>query len=92
MSHVTHIVKRAGHSEPYVEAKLHESIEIAALSVRALEGEAHLLAERVSGAVSEWVHDKAEVTSRDLHEMTSSLLDGLHSEAAYAYHAHDYAL
>jgi len=89
---VAHIVKRAGHSEPYVEAKLHESIELAALSVRALEGEAELLAERVSSAVTDWVHDKIEVTSLDVRMVASRLIGELHTDAAYAYDTHDYSI
>lgn len=89
---VTHVVKRAGHTEPYVEAKLHESLERAALSVRAAEGEAHLLAKRVSKAVSAWLEDKAEVTSRDVRELASQLTAGLHTEVAYAYDIHDHSI
>jgi len=89
---VTHVIKRAGHSEPYVESKLHDSVEQAALSVRALEGEAELLAERVSSAVTDWIHDKAEVTSRDVREIARRLLDELHAETAYAYDTHDLSL
>jgi len=86
---VTHVVKRAGYSEPYVEAKLYDSLERACLSVRALEGEAALLADRVSSAVTEWIHDKVEVTSRDVREIAGSHLRELHTEAAYAYDIHD---
>lgn len=86
---VTHVIKRAGHSEPYTAEKLRNSLERAALSVRALEGEAELLAERIEGAVSQWLEDKIEVTSLDIHEFAAQLLSDLHPEAAYAYDTHD---
>lgn len=89
---VTHVVKRAGHSEPFIEEKLHASLNSAALSVRALEGEAELLAARVSSAVSDWVHDKAEVTSLDVRAVATGLLSELHEDAAYAYDTHDFTL
>lgn len=89
---VTHVIKRAGSSEPYAEHKLRDSLERAALSVRALEGEAELIAGRVSAHVTHWAADKAEVTSRDVRGVATQLLAELHAEAAYAYDSHDYSL
>lgn len=86
---VAHVVKRAGHTEPYAEAKVRASLHHAALSVRALEGEAELLAEHVSCGVSAWIEDKVEVTSLDIRRAASRLASDFHPEAAYAYDSHD---
>lgn len=89
---VTHVYKRSGRGEPYLESKLHESVRRAALEVRALEGEAELLADRVVAGVTGWLGDKAEVTSRDVRERAAGLLGALHADAAYAYAVHDATL
>ena len=89
---VTNIIKRAGHSEPYAENKLKASLEHAALSIRALEGEAELLADRVASSVTTWIQDKAEVTSVDVRRVASEFLGELHAEAAYSYDVHDHSL
>ena len=89
---VARVIKRAGHSEPYSEAKLFNSLVSAALSVRALAGEAELLAERVTKHVTDWIEDKIEVTSLDIRQAANTVLSDLHSEAAYAYDVHDYNL
>ncbi len=89
---VAQVIKRTGHSEPYSEAKLYHSLVSAALSVRALEGEAQLLAERVTKNVTVWIHGKIEVTSLDIRQAANSVLSDLHTEAAYAYDVHDYNL
>lgn len=85
-------MKRSGHSEPYLEEKLHESVHAAILSVRSLEGEAALLASRVCRDVLQWCEGKAEVTSRDIQIHAAVALSALHPEAAYAYVAHDSVL
>ena len=55
-----HIVKRGGHSEPYDIKKLYASIYSVCLSVRTPEGEAELVAERVTKHVSKWLDKKRE--------------------------------
>lgn len=89
---VTNVIKRAGHSEPFTEAKLHASLRSAALSVRALEGEAELMATRVVRAVGDWIQGKAEVTSLDVRAVATGVLGELHPDAAYAYDTHDFTL
>ena len=89
---VVQVIKRAGHSEPYSDAKLYQSLVSAALSVRTLEGEAELLAGRVTKHVTAWIEDKIEVTSLDIRQLAKLVLSDLHSDAAYAYDVHDYNL
>ena len=54
-----YVLKRhTKHSEAFDPLKLHQSIVAACLAVRALEGEAHVTAERVSRHVIDWLLDK----------------------------------
>jgi transcriptional regulator NrdR family protein len=89
---VTHVIKRTGHIEPYLEDKLHDSLTWALHSVRALEGEAALLSARVSRDMLQWLEGKSEVTTLDIRTHASASLAVLHTEAAYAYDAHDQVL
>lgn len=89
---VTHVIKRTGHAEPYLEYKLHASLVSALHGVRAFEGEAVLLADRTCAHVWKWIEGKAEVTSRDIRTQAFGALAALHTEAAYAYSAHDSVL
>lgn len=84
-----YVVKRSTkHSEPFDPVKLHKSVVAACLAVRALEGEAHLTAERVCRHVIDWLMTKTEVTSADIRRVTASHLTTYHSEAAYMYEHH----
>lgn len=84
------IVKRGGErpTESFMLEKLHASIQAACLSVRSLEGEADLIAHRVSQAVADWCEEKTEVTSNDIRRVAAGLLESMHPEAAYLYKHH----
>lgn len=85
----THVLKRqTGHPERFDPLKLHSSIVAACLAVRALEGEAHVTAERVCRHVLDWLTTKSEVTSADIRRVAASHLNTYHSEAAYMYEHH----
>ena len=85
----THVIKRqTGHPEKFDPLKLHSSIVAACLAVRALEGEAHVTAERVCRHVLDWLTTKSEVTSADIRRVAASHLSTYHSEAAYMYEHH----
>lgn len=84
-----YVVKRGTHnSEAFDPLKLHQSIVAACLSVRALEGEAHVTAEQVVRHVINWLMTKTEVTSADIRRVASSHLTRYHPEAAYLYEHH----
>ena len=84
-----HVVKRhTKHSEAFDPLKLHQSIVAACLAVRALEGEAHLTAERVCRHVIDWLTTKTEVTSADIRRVAANHLTVYHPEAAYMYEHH----
>jgi len=85
----THIIKRSTNQpERFDPLKLHASIVAACLAVRALEGEAHVTAERVCRHVLDWLTTKSEVTSADIRRVAASHLTTYHSEAAYMYEHH----
>lgn len=84
-----YVVKRNSHnSETFDPLKLHQSIVAACLSVRAMEGEAHVIAERVVRHVISWLMTKTEVTSADIRRIASQHLVVYHPEAAYLYEHH----
>ena len=83
------VIKRGTHnSEAFDPLKLHQSIVAACLSVRSLEGEAHVTAERVCRHVIAWLLTKTEVTSADVRRVASQYLHIYHPEAAYLYEQH----
>lgn len=85
----TYVLKRqTNNSEAFDPMKLHQSIVAACLAVRALEGEAHVTAERVCRHVIDWLVVKTEVTSADIRRVAASHLNTYHSEAAYMYEHH----
>lgn len=83
-----HIVKRKGHAEEYDSRKLYASIFSACISVRATEGEAELVAERVVKDVEQWLGKKHEVTSVDIRRVASQNLAAYHADAEYMYRRH----
>ena len=83
-----HIVKRKGHTEEYDQRKLYASIYSACLSVRATEGEAELVAERVVKDFETWLAPKHEVTARDIRRIAGKNLAAYHADAAYMYRNH----
>lgn len=85
-----YVVKQGTHdSEAFDPLKLHESVVSACLSVRSLEGEAHLTAERVCRHVIDWLLTKTEVTSEDIRRVASRHLATYQPEAAYLYQQHN---
>ncbi|HMT18932.1 MAG TPA: ATP cone domain-containing protein [Candidatus Saccharibacteria bacterium] len=83
-----HIVKRAGHKEPYDERKLYASIFSACQSVREPEGSAELIAEKVARDMAEWIKTKYVVTSNDIRHQAALHLHVYHPDAAYMYLHH----
>lgn len=85
----SYIVKQSAAPERFDPLKLHQSVVAACLSVRALEGEAHLVAKHVCQHVIDWLVAKEEVTSADIRRVACQSLQIYHPEAAYMYEHHN---
>ena len=83
-AYVTHC-HHTHHAEKFEPLTLHQSLLTACRMVRAYEGEAHITAQRVCEKVIEWLEDKTEVTSRDIHRIAKKYLTVYHPDAAYMY-------
>lgn len=85
---MNHIVKRAGHTEPYDQRKLYASVYSACLAVRSPVGEAELVAEKVCADVEEWLGNKHEVTAGDIHRTANKHFHVYNADAAWIYQHH----
>lgn len=83
-----HIVKRAGHSEPYDERKLYASIYAACLSVREHPGSSELIAQKVVEEFGQWVKNKHEITSNDIRSQAAQHLKVINPDAGHIYLHH----
>jgi len=83
-----HIVKRAGHSEPYDDKKLYASIYSACLSVREPSASAELIAEKVVEFISLWLEKKHEVTANDIRRHAAVHLKSFNPDAAQLFLHH----
>ena len=83
-----HIVKRAGHNEPYDNRKLYASIYSAGLALRTPPAAAELAAENVCKSVDKWIENKHEVTSADITREAYKHFHVLHPDAAWIYKHH----
>lgn len=83
MAKDNHIVKRAGHTEPYDERKLYASVYAACLSVRETQQTAEMIADKVSKELSEWLDKKHEVTSHDIRMHAAVHLERYNDDAAW---------
>lgn len=83
----SYVVKNGGlsESELFDPLKLHGSLMSACLAVRALEGEAHMVAQKITEKVIDWLDNKTEVTSNDVRRIAASNLQTYQPEAAYIY-------
>lgn len=81
------VVKQDGRraSESFERDKLHRSIIAACLSVKTPMGQAESIANAVCDSVIGWVHDKPEITSRDIRLTVTKHLHTHHPDAAYMY-------
>lgn len=87
---VVDIIKRHGKrpTEPFKPGKLHQSIVAVCISVKAPEGEAERIAQRVTKAVDAWCNEKATITSDDLRRQATRQLEKVHNHAAHFYKHH----
>lgn len=86
----TYVVKSGGlhESEIFDPLKLHSSLIAACLAVRAFEGEAHMVAQKVCEKVIDWLETKTEVTSDDVRRIAATNLQTYQPEAAYVYESY----
>ena len=78
-----HIVKRAGHTEPYDQKKVYATVFSVCLSQREPAASAELIAEKVMHEVTAWIQKKHEVTANDIRNQTSKHLENYQPDAAY---------
>lgn len=83
-----HIVKRAGHTEPYDVRKLHVSIYAACLGVGLHQGAAEQVAREVVHEFNEWLSKKHEVTSNDIRRQAAKYLREINPDAGHLYLHH----
>ncbi len=83
----SYVVKSGGlhESEIFDPLKLHGSLMAACLAVRSLEGEAHMVAQKITEKVIDWLDSKTEVTSNDVRRIAANNLQTYQPEAAYIY-------
>lgn len=80
-----HIVKRAGHSEPYDQRKLYASVYSAMLAVKTPVGSAEVIADKICQDVEAWLNNKTEVTSADIMRNAHKYFEILSPDAAWIY-------
>lgn len=80
-----HIVKRAGHIEPFDSRKIYASVFAACLAVRVTQPEAEIISDNVTKAIEEWIKDKPTITSHQIGRETARILTYYHPDAAYLY-------
>ena len=85
---MTLIVKRKGHKEEFDARKVYASVYAACLNVRMHEGEAELIADKVSKEVEEQLGDQAELDSNRILQLTAEALRKYDSDAAFMYETH----
>lgn len=85
---MSHIVKRAGHTEAYDERKLYASVYAACLAVHEPPATAELVAEKVIKDINVWLKRKTEITSHDIRINAAKHLHVYNPDAAYAYKHH----
>jgi transcriptional regulator NrdR family protein len=83
-----HIVKRRGQTELFDERKLYAGVYSSCLAVRTPEGSAELTAEKITELVKQWLADKKEVTSSDIHRQAVKHLKIYNPDAAILHDTH----
>lgn len=83
-----HLVKRAGHKEPFDDRKIYASVYAACRTVRMTEGEAEMCADHVTKSVAKDISKKKEVTSDHLAKVAHASLEEINPDAAYMYRTH----
>jgi transcriptional regulator NrdR family protein len=85
---MTHVIKRSGKSEPYMEQKVFASIYASCLAVHAPKSTAESVASQVTKAVNNWLIKKGEITTHDIRKEVGKYLSNLEPHAGYFYLHH----
>lgn len=78
-----HVVKRAGHTEPYDDKKIYATVFSVCQSLREPAASAELIADKVAADVSAWIKTKHEVTANDIRNQAAKHLQNYNPDAAY---------
>lgn len=82
------LIKRHGHSETFDERKIYASIYAACLATRIVEEKAETIADKVCKNLIKWLGKKKDITSKEVFDETSNLLEKYDSRAAFMYKTH----
>lgn len=84
------IIKQRGRrpTESFQHDKLHRSIFAACVTAGTPDGQAEMLARRVTDHVFEWLQHHPEVTSEDVRRVAARWLRTHHPDAGYLYEQH----
>jgi len=82
------VVKRKGHKETFDARKIYASVYSACRNVMLQEGEAELIADKVSKEVQSDVAKKTDVSSEQILKTTAETLRKYNTDAAFMYETH----
>jgi len=82
------VVKRKGHKETFDARKIYASVYSACRNVMLQEGEAELIADKVSKEVQSDVAKKTDVSSEQILKTTADILRKYNTDAAFMYETH----
>lgn len=83
-----HIVKRRGHLEEFDPKKIYGSSYFACRNAHLSEIQSEKIAESVSMAVEKWIGNKKSVSSNQIFEKVTNILEQLEPDAAFLYKTH----
>ena len=84
-----HIVKRAGHKEPYDDRKVYGSCYAACLNVHIKDKEeAERICGEVTAEVNQWVENTAEFSSDEIFKKVTEALGKRNKDAGFMYQTH----
>lgn len=83
-----HLVKRAGHYEPFDQRKVYASVYSACLANHYHKKEAELVAQAVTRDIVKWMKGKSNVSSDRIFIVVSDLLQRYDAKVAFLYSTH----
>lgn len=84
----SHIVKRAGHAEPFDERKAYASCYFACRSTHMREQECELISKAVVSRLRQWLAKKRQTSSTEIFQFIGRELEKINEDAAFMYKAH----
>lgn len=83
-----HIVKKAGHNEPYDSQKIFYSIYAACLNASLEDKAAQKTGKQVAKEMNKWIKGRKEVSTGDIFKQVTRLLVKEDKNAAFMYATH----